>query len=79
MASDPGKELALVAAILAILGLTLSLFIQRRRVWVKVSQVLEQGSTGTVRVEVAGIAKASGHNATEQVDHLVESLKGKTN
>ena len=79
MASDPGKELALVAAILAILGLTLSLFIQRRRVWVKVSQVLEQGSAGTVRVEVAGIAKASGHNATEQVDHIVESLKGKTN
>jgi cytochrome c biogenesis protein len=78
IASDPGKELALIASILAIVGLSLSLFIQRRRVWVKVSQVPEQGSQGRVKVEVAGIAKASGHDAIEQVDQIVESLKGRT-
>ncbi len=78
IASDPGKELALIAAILAIVGLSLSLFIQRRRVWVKVGHVPEQGVQNRVKVEVAGIAKASGHTATEQVDQLVESLKGKT-
>jgi cytochrome c biogenesis protein len=76
IASDPGKELALIASILAIAGLSLSLFIQRRRVWVKVGHVPEQGTLGRVKVEVAGIAKASGHDATEQVDHIVESLKG---
>lgn len=78
IASDPGKELALTAAILAIVGLSLSLFIQRRRVWVRVGQVTEQGSTSRVKVEVAGIAKASGHDAIEQVDSIVESLKGRS-
>ncbi len=76
IASDPGKELVLIASMLAILGLSLSLFIQRRRVWVRVGQVPAQGSTGRVKVEAAGIAKASGHDATEQVDHIIESLKG---
>jgi len=76
IASDPGKELALIASILAIVGLSLSLFIQRRRVWVKVAMVNEQGSSSRVKVEVAGIAKASGHDAIEQVDNIVETLKG---
>jgi cytochrome c biogenesis protein len=78
IASDPGKELALISAILAIVGLSLSLFIQRRRVWVKVGQVTEQGSSSRVKVEVAGIAKASGHDAIEQVDNIVETLKGRS-
>jgi cytochrome c biogenesis protein len=78
IASDPGKELVLIASMLAILGLSLSLFIQRRRVWVRIGKVAEQGSTGRVKIEVAGIAKASGHDAIEQVDHIIESLKGQT-
>ena len=77
LAYDPGKELALAAAILAIAGLSLSLFVQRRRIWVKVGEVPGRTSGGRVKVEVAGIAKASGHDATEQVDALVELLKGK--
>ena len=76
IASDPGKEIALLAAMLAIAGLSLSLFIQRRRVWIKVEHVTEQGASGRVKVEVAGIAKASGHDAIEQVDNIVEALKG---
>jgi cytochrome c biogenesis protein len=78
IASDPGKELVLIASILAIVGLSLSLFIQRRRVWVKVGPVTEQGTSSGVKVEVAGIAKASGHDAIEQVDNIVEALKGQT-
>jgi cytochrome c biogenesis protein len=78
IASDPGKELALIASILAIVGLSLSLFIQRRRVWVKVAKVNEQGTSSRVKVEVAGIAKASGHDAIEQVDNIVERLKGRS-
>ena len=77
LAYDPGKELALIGAILAIAGLSLSLFIQRRRIWVKVGEVSGQVSGERVKVEVAGIAKASGHDATEQVDQLIELLKGK--
>lgn len=87
IASDPGKEIALIASVLALVGMSLSLFIQRRRVWVKVGRVSEvdavneQGAPSgvkidTVKVEVAGIAKASGHDAIEQVDNIVETLKG---
>ena len=36
IAHDPGKELALLASMVAIAGLMLSLFVRRRRVWVQV-------------------------------------------
>jgi len=44
---DPGKMYALVGAILAILGLLLSLFTRQRRIWVKTGK----------RAEIAGLAK----------------------
>ncbi|HEX6887015.1 MAG TPA: cytochrome c biogenesis protein ResB [Candidatus Nanopelagicales bacterium] len=36
---DPGKGLALAGAVLAIVGLMLSLFVKRRRIWVRVDEV----------------------------------------
>lgn len=75
IASDPGKEVALISAVLAIIGLSLSLFIQRRRVWVKVRP---DPITGETRVEVAGLAKASGDDPKENVDELVQYLTGET-
>lgn len=36
---DPGKLLALAAAVLAVGGLSLSLFVRRRRIWVQVTDV----------------------------------------
>ncbi len=39
IAYDPGKEIALVAATLLLLGLTTSLMVRRRRVWVRVVDV----------------------------------------
>lgn len=53
IAHDPGKLFALIASVLAILGLTLSLFIPRRRVWVKVSERDGQPAL----VEVAGLSR----------------------
>ncbi len=44
---DPGKMYALVGAILAILGLLLSLFTRQRRIWIKAGK----------RSEIAGLAK----------------------
>jgi cytochrome c biogenesis protein len=35
IASDPGQNFALLAALLAIIGVTASLYVQRRRVWVR--------------------------------------------
>lgn len=75
IAYDPGKEAALVASVLAMIGLSLSLFVQRRRVWVKVAQ---DPDTGQTRVEVAGLAKASGDDPHENVDELVRYLRGES-
>jgi len=68
IAYDPGKEIALIGAILAIAGMMCSLFIQRRRIWVKVSTnptELDSGQpTGAVMgattvVQVAGMTRTS--------------------
>lgn len=75
IASDPGKEAALIASVLAMIGLSLSLFIQRRRVWIKVNP---DSATGGSTVEVAGLAKASGDDPKENVDELVQYLTGET-
>ena len=45
---DPGKVLALAAAIAAILGLCLSLFVRRRRIWVRVDPVAPPEGTDTL-------------------------------
>lgn len=49
IAYDPGKEISLVAAIFLMIGLTTSLVIRRRRVWVRATD-----SGPTVTVEIAG-------------------------
>ncbi|MGB8022683.1 MAG: cytochrome c biogenesis protein ResB [Candidatus Nanopelagicales bacterium] len=41
---DPGKLLALAAATLAVIGLSLSLFVRRRRIWVQVTSVPADGA-----------------------------------
>ncbi len=57
IASDPGKELALVFAMLAIAGVMLSLFIRRRRLWIKVES--SPSDSGSTVVQVAGLSKTS--------------------
>ena len=54
IAADPGKEIALFSAAAAILGLTMSLFIRRRRVWVKVVE-----RDGVTVVQLTGIMRTS--------------------
>ncbi len=56
IAYDPGKELALVAAVAAMAGLLLSLFVRRRRIWVK---VVPAAGGGTL-VQVAGPGEDGG-------------------
>ena len=53
IAADPGKGLALAAAITAIVGLCLSLFVRRRRIWVRVDEVATGGDEGIVRPALA--------------------------
>jgi cytochrome c biogenesis protein len=51
--SDPTQGWVLLFASLAVLGLLTSLFVPRRRVWVKVIE----GEDGTLRIEYAGLAR----------------------
>ena len=70
VARDPGKGFALAGAILAIFGLMMSLFIRRRRLWVRVFDV-QDGS----RIEVSGLARSQAPGLDEEVKDLVRALK----
>lgn len=74
IAHDPGKEPALIAAIIALAGLMMSLFIQRRRVWVRVSEA----SGGSTVVTVAGLARSDEADLRPDVDAVAEALGGRT-
>ncbi len=74
---DPGKELTLVAALAALLGLVASLLVRRRRVFVRVTPVTEppsiSGSGGPPRtvVTIGGLAK----NADPGLATLLQRLR----
>ena len=80
IAHDPGKEPALIAALLAILGLMLSLFIPRRRAFVRVSRAAsadraggtDGASGGQTRVEVAGLSRTDEAGLRPTIDELAE-------
>ena len=64
LAHDPGRWLALIASVLVILGVSMSLLLQRRRVWVRVA-----GSPDTV-AEVAGLSKSGGGRVHDDVREI---------
>lgn len=63
---DPGKNFALLGAIVAILGLLASLFTRRRRIWIRVGDV----------VEVAGLAKNAAPGLEQELAMFITVLKG---
>jgi cytochrome c biogenesis protein len=74
VARNPGATPALAAAALAIAGLMASLFVRRRRTWVRTSA----GPGGTTVVEVAGLARAQhtdGEGLAAEVDRLAGRLR----
>ena len=71
VASDPGSGWALAAAAMAVVGLTLSLFIRRRRVWVRV----KESAGGPTLVEVAGLARTEAPGLDTEVDSVVAGIR----
>jgi len=62
--NDPGKGFALIGAILAILGLLISLFTRQRRIWVK------QGR----KTQIAGLAKNGISGLEDEIKELVKEM-----
>ncbi|MER5885691.1 cytochrome c biogenesis protein ResB [Streptomyces sp. NPDC001941] len=70
VSQQPGNSLALTGAIAAILGLVGSLFIQRRRVWVRAVR----GDDGVTVVEMAGLGRSESPKLAEELADLAVTL-----
>lgn len=68
---DPGKVPALVFAVLAMLGLVASLFVPRRRMWVR---AVEE-SPGRTVVEVAGLARGEDAGLAAEAESVEKALR----
>jgi cytochrome c biogenesis protein len=68
-----GKEVALAGALLAVAGLIASLYVRRRRVWVKVGSE----SDGRTVVEVAGLAKSESGDLGAEVSSIADALRNR--
>ncbi|WP_114853710.1 cytochrome c biogenesis protein ResB [Brachybacterium sp. YJGR34] len=71
VAHDPFERWTLVCALAATGGLILSLFIPRRRLWVRVRE-----ADGGAVLEVAGLARSDDPMLEEDVSKLADSLAG---
>jgi cytochrome c biogenesis protein len=69
---DPGNGPALLACALALGGLMLSLFVRRRRVWVRAAPAAD----GRTVVDVAGLARTDSPALAEEVDQIAGALGG---
>jgi cytochrome c biogenesis protein len=63
IAFDPGKEAALIASVLAMVGLMVSLFTRRRRVWVRA----RSERPGSTLVSAAGLSKSEAGDVSDDV------------
>ncbi|WP_406066620.1 cytochrome c biogenesis protein ResB [Streptomyces sp. NBC_01077] len=70
ISQQPGNGLALAGAIAAIAGLTGSLFIRRRRVWVRAVR----GADGVTVVEMAGLGRSESAKLPEELGDLAVAL-----
>ncbi|WP_030742854.1 cytochrome c biogenesis protein ResB [Streptomyces sp. NRRL S-31] len=67
---EPGSGWALAGALAAIFGLAASLFIQRRRVWVRAVR----GADGVTVVEMAGLGRSESAKVPEELGDLAGHL-----
>jgi cytochrome c biogenesis protein len=70
ISKSPSKAYALIGAVLAMLGLLASLFIRRRRLWVRVAGT----DGGRTVVEVAGLDRGDGADLAAEVAAIVDEL-----
>jgi cytochrome c biogenesis protein len=71
IARNPSNSTALWSAVAMGLGLCVSLFVRRRRVWVRVEPLL----SGRVRIAVAGLDPGATERTAEEVAELADELR----
>lgn len=70
---NAGKELILAGALAAVAGLLGSLYIRRRRAWVRVTA----GADGATLVEVAALARTEHPGLDDEVDEITQAITGR--
>ena len=70
--ADPSGPLALGASSLALLGLTTSLFVPRRRLWVRAAPA--GTPTGRTIVQVAGLSRSRDTGLQQEVDRVARAV-----
>lgn len=70
ISQQPGNGWALAGAVAAILGLVGSLFVQRRRVWVRAVE----GPDGVTVIEMAGLGRGESAKLPEELAELAAGL-----
>jgi cytochrome c biogenesis protein len=73
IAHDPGKELALLSSVVAMLGLMISLFVRRRRMWVRATATEDGGTL----VEVAALGKTEAVDLEPDVVHVAARMQAR--
>lgn len=68
IARDPGKEVSLAAAIMLLVGLTVSLTVRRRRIWIRVAPDTDGA------VEIASLAMTRRESPPDELDALARAL-----
>ena len=71
IATDHAELVVLAGALLAILGLLLSLFVPRRRLFLR---IIDDEVTGQPQIELAGLVRSGADTLAEDVDMVLESL-----
>ncbi|NCT89495.1 cytochrome c biogenesis protein ResB [Cellulomonas sp. APG4] len=73
IAHDPGKEISLAAAVALLLGLTVSLYVRRRRIWVRVTPAPDGGAA---TVEAATYTLTRRGPVPDELTSLLRDLPG---
>src|SRR5262249_45133587 len=68
---DPGQVWVLVFALTMMAGLLVSLVIRRRRIWVRITRC---EATGTVNVELGGLARTDNSGWGDEFERLRDRL-----
>lgn len=70
---NSGKELVLAGALLAVAGLLASLYVRRRRVWIRATE----GEDGSTVVELAGLQRSDGGDLEAEVGSVSDGVLGR--